>query len=324
MIKPILLLGTLSAAVAAMILPQQAGESPANDPPGDVRNEHESAAPRSPVQPVPGFVDSPQDDLPGIVRPKRLADLPALVGGTIQKIHVTEGQLVRKGDLLIALDDSVPRARLQARTIEAELTGALDLARVQLLQAEQQLARISEAVTNGAGAQFEVMDAEAKRDQAKAAVQQQQDVLSAAAAEKELAQAQLDQYRIVAPFDGVVIEIHQASGATDGNRPLITVASLQVLEVELRVPISRFGELKPGGPVGVRASAPVGRVLEARVMSVSPMIDSASRSYRCLLELSNSDELLPSGFSVTLAARAPGVRIAGDIEEAPATHEAQR
>lgn len=90
------------------------------------------------------------------------------------------------------------------------------------------------------------------------------------------------------------------------------------------VPISRFGELKPGDPVSVRASAPVGRVLEARVMSVSPMIDSASRSYRCLLELSNSDELLPSGFSVTLAARAPGVRIAGDIEEAPATHEAQR
>ena len=318
MIKPLCFLGALSAAIAAMIVPQQgdapSGESASNE----VHNtQGVPAARRTPVQSVPGLSEFSQEDLPGIVRPKRLADLPALIGGIIREVRVAEGQTVHEGELLIALDDDVPRARLKARTVEAELTGALRQARIQLRHAEQQLAGITEAVANGAGAEFELTAAEARRDQAQAAVQQQQDILSAAAAEKEVAQAQLDQYRIVAPFDGVVIEIRQSSGATDGSHPLITVASLEVLEVELQVPISRFGELKPGDIVSVRASKPVDRLLDARVMSVSPMIDSASCSYRCLLQLSNSDRSLPSGFSVTLAARA--LQVAGGLQETSTT-----
>ncbi|MFN9973749.1 MAG: hypothetical protein ACK58T_28035, partial [Phycisphaerae bacterium] len=51
----------------------------------------------------------------------------------------------------------------------------------------------------------------------------------------------------------------------------------------------------------VMAGAPVNRELMMTVKSVSPVIDSASATFRCLLMIENQDLSLPAGFSVTLS-----------------------
>ena len=65
----------------------------------------------------PPIVEMP---LHGVANPSQLAQLNPLVIGTIDEIHVHEGQFVQQGALLLSLDDSVPRARM-----EAESEGAL-------------------------------------------------------------------------------------------------------------------------------------------------------------------------------------------------------
>ncbi len=127
------------------------------------------------------------NQLHGIAKPSNSADLPSLVAGIISQVHVPEGKFVRKGDPLVTLDDRVPRARLQAATIEANLTGALQRTEVELKMATSRLERIRKVLTQGAGASFEIEEAEGARDQASAAVAQQKDILKAAEANRDLA-----------------------------------------------------------------------------------------------------------------------------------------
>ena len=241
-----------------------------------------------------------QSQLHGVVRPSMSADLPSLVPGLITEVHVSEGQYVKKGTPLISLDDRVPRARLEAATVEANLSGALKRAQVELKMAESHLTRIRQVHSQQAGANFEVEAAEGARDQAAASVSQQEDVLKAAEATRKLAEAQLHQYAIVAPFDGLVTEIHRKSGAVDPSLVVISIANLQLLEVEMHVPSSLFGKIRSGNPVVLQASSPINGSINASVQSVSPIINSASESFRCLLQINNNDNRLPAGFTVLL------------------------
>ncbi len=236
----------------------------------------------------------------GVARPSQIVDLPPLVSGTIKELHVQEGQVVRKGQPLVTMDDRIPRARLLAATVEANLTGGLKRAQVQRKMAESRLKRIRNALSQGAGADFELEAAEGERDQSVAAVEQQEDILKAAEADRQLAEAQLAQYTIVAPFDGVITEIHVKSGAVDPSFNVITMANFNALEVEMHVPSSMFGTLRSGQTLSLNAARPVSRNIDARIVSVSPIINSASETFRCLLRIDNSNIRLPAGFTVVL------------------------
>lgn len=240
------------------------------------------------------------DQFHGVARPSQLAELPALVRGTIRDVHVHEGQAVRRGDPLITLDDRVPESRLMAATVKAGLTGALQRAEVEHRMADRRCRRLQEVMHRGAAAEFELEEAEAAREQALAAVRQQRDILKAAEAERRVAAAQLDQFTVSAPFDGVVTEIHRKTGAVDPSVPLITVANISVLEVEMYLPSGLYGTVRRGELLKLRAGTPVADVLSATVVSVSPVIHSASETFRCLLQMPNTDGQHPAGFSVTL------------------------
>lgn len=240
------------------------------------------------------------DQFHGVAKPSQMADLPSLVPGTISEVHVKEGQRVDKGQPLITMDDRVPKARLAAATIEAQLTGALKRAEVDVKMAESRLHRLRMALSYGAGANFELEEAEGVRDQAVAAVGQQRDILKAAEANRQLAEAQLSQYTIVAPFDGVVTEVHRKSGAVDPSQLVVSIANLDTLEVEMHLPSRMVGQVRVGQAVSLKASAPISTDINSSVMSVSPIIDSASNTFRCLLKIDNTTRPKPAGFSVVV------------------------
>lgn len=235
-----------------------------------------------------------------VVRPVQMASLPPQVAGTISEVHVYEGQYVQQGDPLITLDDRIARARLHVATIEAGLKGGLHRAEVQLSMAERRLERIRTALAGNAAAQFELEAAVSERDQAKAVVEQQQDALQAAEAQRRLAEAQLQQFVLVAPFDGLVTRLHQLTGAVDPSRALVTVANLDELEAEVHVPARQFGSVRRGQQVHLQAGAPISRLLTGKVTAVAPVIDAASDTFRCRVRIQNTSVQLPAGFTVVL------------------------
>ena len=237
----------------------------------------------------------------GIAKPVLQAVMPSLVQGAINEVHVQEGQTVKKGDLLVSLDSKLPRAALLVAKAAAERTGEVDGARAALKLAQKQYSRIEQAFKSNAGSRFEVETQRAQLEQSEAILRQAQEAVAGAQAALALRQAELDQYSIRAPFDGTIIQIHSKTGtAVDGSIPVITVADLSALEIEMFLPITMYGKIKVGSKLPVQANAPINRELTGHVASVSPVINAASSTFRALIRIENKDGKLPAGFSVTV------------------------
>ena len=147
---------------------------------------------------------------------------------------------------------------------------------------------------------FELVEQKQAVELAEAQFIQAGDRKAIAQAQQQQLMAQLHEYRIVAPFDGQIAEIHQRSGTVDPNTILVTIANLHQLEVELHVPIAQIHGMSAGREVRLAAAQPVNSTLSGHVKSVSPMIDFASETVRCLIAIPNHEHDLPSGFAVLL------------------------
>ena len=106
---------------------------------------------------------------------------------------------------------------------------------------------------------------------------------------------------IQAPFNGEILRIEQSVGsAVDRGQPVIRVADITRLRATVFMPFSWFERVQPGRHMSLQASAPLDRLVDARVVSVEPVIDAATETFRCVVEIDNSDRDLPSGFTVVV------------------------
>ena len=242
-----------------------------------------------------------RSQLHGVARPLQNAVLSSLVPGRIMTIHVAEGRRVSVGDPLVSLDDRLAQAQVEASRREAAQVAMLERAELAYQQAERRLSRLEQAALQNATAAFEIEEARSLKEQSRADRDAAKEAIAVAEANLTMAEEQLRRNTIYAPFDGVIVQIHQKQGAAvDASLPVVTLASLDTLEVEMYVPSDRFGSIRNGSTVKLSAGAPVNTDLSAKVCSVSPVIDSASNTFRCVLQIDNTAAGLPAGFSVVL------------------------
>ncbi|HEU5452674.1 MAG TPA: efflux RND transporter periplasmic adaptor subunit [Terriglobales bacterium] len=216
----------------------------------------------------------------GTVAAAQTAQLSAEVVGTVRQVRVAEGQRVRRGEVLIVLDDAQQRAAVQQ-------------AQAAKLAAEQQIA--------AATAEYELASATLKRYQIlqeKKAVSphefdEVQARFTATTAQRSAAQAGLEQARaaeaqartvlafttIRAPFEGVVTAKRVDPGALAApGTPLLTVEDTGHFRLEASVDESNLRFVKMGETVPVGLDALNGDV-EGKVAQIVPAADPASRSF---------------------------------------------
>jgi RND family efflux transporter MFP subunit len=229
------------------------------------------------------------------------ATLRCLVAGNIGTIDVREGQTVRAGDRLVTLDDRLVRSQLHIAELEAAKTGDLNRAKSQLALAERQLSRLERAFEHNGVADFELEEQRARVEQARAIHLGQLESKELAEGHLRLAREQLRRLSVFAPFNGIVTQIHANLGeSVDATAPVVSVANLDALEVELHAPVQLFGSIQPGSSLNLLAGAPVNTAVDAKVIFASPIVNSASGTFRCVLRIDNAGRTLPAGFSVNL------------------------
>lgn len=238
----------------------------------------------------------------GVTRARASATLRSLVTGTIAKVHVHEGKLVKAGDALVSLDDRLARSRVRIAEVEAARMGDLKRAQVQLRLAERLHERMKGAIKSNAISAFELEEQEARVEQARALVATQQEAKQLAEANRSLVLEQHRSLTLFAPFDGIVTELHSKMGdSVDSTVPVVSMANLDTLEVELHTPTELYGRFRPHEKIRLIAGPPVNETVSADVIFASPIINSASNTFRCVVRIDNAARKLPAGFSVTLA-----------------------
>lgn len=212
----------------------------------------------------------------GYVVPQVQSKVGARIFARIAEVAVREGQRVAAGDLLIRLDDSDVKAQLVAARQQALAARArAENARASLVEIEQQARRERALADKGAAPPAVAEDLEIRARALREAVKAADAEVKAAQARVETLEANLQDTRILAPIDGVIVTRPPEAGEVVGpqNGPILTVADFSTLAVETDVPEARLHLVQIGQPAEIGLDAFPGRRYRGQVLEISPRVD---------------------------------------------------
>lgn len=195
-----------------------------------------------------------QDDAQavGTLRSRQSVMLRPEVAGRVQQLGFVDGARVRKGQMLVQLDDTLQRAELS----QAQ-------AQVSIAQANYQ--RNQELVAQNFVAQ-RVLDESAAN-------------LQVAQAQLALANARLARMRIAAPFDGVlgIRTVNMGDFVRDGA-DLVNLEDIGTMVVDFRLPERFQSKIVRNQIADLQLDALPGQRFKARVEAIDPLLDVNGRS----------------------------------------------
>ena len=262
------------------------------------------AAERTNPAPVPVTVaPAVQKDAPvslraiGNVAAYSTVSLKAQVEGRVARVHFAEGQEVKRGDLLFALD---------ARPFEAALRqaeGNLARDRAQAETARVEASRFARLVKAGVVSQDEYDQANARAASLEAAVVADQ-------AAVESARIQLQYCSIASPIDGRIGEIlvHEGNVVKANETVLAVINQLRPIYVEFAVPQQELDEIRArmaGGELPVEAFRPADsdHPVVGTLSFINNTVDTASGTVLLKAVFPNANEELWPGQFVTVTLR---------------------
>lgn len=240
-----------------------------------------------------------------LIEPHQKIEIKSPLSAQITAVHVDRGSYVRKGQLLVSLDAGIEQASLAVAAYRAVMEGQIHSAESRLLNARDKLKRREELrVENFVSAQ-DRDDAAAEARIAEADLLEARDNRELARLEARRLNAVVGRYSIVSPVKGVVTDRLQHPGelaqAGDAANPILKLAQIDPLRVDVVLPVQRYGAVKVGALVEVKPEPPFGGTYKATVRVVDRVVDSASGTFRVRLELPNPKGDVPAGVKCTAA-----------------------
>jgi RND family efflux transporter MFP subunit len=230
-----------------------------------------------------------QDDAQsvGSMRSRQNVMLRPEVAGRVLSMGFSDGGRVRKGDVMVQLDDVLQRAEVRQADAQVSISRA-NLKRNQELVAQS---FIAQRVVDESAANMQVVEAQLA-----------------------LACARLDRMRIIAPFDGTVgiRNINIGDYVKDGA-DLVNIEDLSSMYVDFKLPERFQGKLKRDQQVDLQLDAIPGRVFKAKVEAIDPQIDANGRSIsvRAVLPNTSGEATRPAGAPAGVASGARGAAPGG-------------
>jgi RND family efflux transporter MFP subunit len=248
-----------------------------------------------------GFPGETPAEVTGLTAPTQSAVVSAVMAARIAEIPFPEGARVVAGDIIVALDDAVQAARTEMTRLAAESTLYSDLARVRRDDARREWERIqsiggrdlassNEVAKSRAAAEAAELEYEIKKLELQQAVQ---------AYEREL--WVLGEYRIRAPFSGLVIaHLKQPGETVDELDGIVQLTALDPLRVDLDCPVALAAFIRAGDRYEIRPLDPQWPARVGVIKSAAKVADGASQTFKVKLEVPNADERWLAGLKVSV------------------------
>ena len=248
-------------------------------------------------------------DFDCVIEPKQVIEVRSPLEGLIDKVPVDRGDRVKKGQELVVLDTSLERAQAAIARQRSEMVGAVRSGETRVEFSAKKLKRAEnlhdqnylsaqardEAATEARLAESELRDARDNRRLAELELARQNEIIRLKT--------------IRSPFNGVVTERLQNPGelaeAGVGRKPILKLAEVDTLYVEVILPASAFGKVKLGMEVQVVPEIPPGSRHAGTVKVIDRLLDAASGTFGVRLELPNASYRIPAG--IRCLASFPGI-----------------
>jgi len=274
--------------------------------------------------------------LDGQIAPLEQSTLAFQQSGTVTQMLVNVGDVVRNGQFIAKIDDSVLKAQygqaqaqasqqsasargaqvglpvqqnannVAVQTNEAALRNAKLIYNqdqqlykqgyVSQAQLENARAAYVQAQSNYSNAQMGVQNNVVSEQNVKASVAQAQ----AAAANAHILSTQIAQTTLYAPYEGVITQRLVDPGAFASPQvPIYAIARVDRVWVNINVPDEDLGYVRPGSTVSFVSSSLPGRTFVARVGTVNAVPTQGTLSYLARINMLNPNDTLRGGMLIT-------------------------
>jgi membrane fusion protein (multidrug efflux system) len=218
---------------------------------------------------VTGMTLQDEVNAAGALRSNQSVMLRPEVAGRISKLNFNDGQTVKKGQLLIALDASVNQAETQQAKAELGIAKANLKRNAELAQQKF----IAERVKEESAANVQVLEAKLA-----------------------LAEARLSKFEIKAPFSGIVgIRNVSIGDYVKDGADMVNLEDISSVKVDFRVPERFIDRVQTGQAIEVMVDALPGKPFLAKVDAVDPQIDNSGRSALLRGRIANPEARLKPG-----------------------------
>jgi len=191
------------------------------------------------------------------------------VAGRIAKFGFNDGQHVKRGQLLVQLDDTLQQAQLKQSEAQSSI-------------ARTNLQRSRELLTQGFVSQ--------------SAVDQNAAALEVAEAQVSLSRAQLARMKIFAPFDATTgIRRADVGDYLKDGADIVSLEDLSSLSVDFSLPERYVARVRTGQPVEVALDALPGRSFKGRIEALDSSVDANGRALLVRARVENPGAQLRPG-----------------------------
>lgn len=254
---------------------------------------------------------------PGEAVTNMKVDIKAEVAGVIKNLSLEESKHVKKGDLLVGLDDEEYRLKyenaaanrlkylsdylVEKKYAEQEESTSADTEKIQKAKDDYDSARklysegrISRSEFEKASSEYELalIEAGEKKEEILAATKN----LTQAEITVKEAQLNLEKTMIRAPFSGIIynIQVSPQEHVTAGQQ-LFTLVNIDRIHVQARVLESEISKMKVGREADLKFSAYPGKVFKGIIKAISPVIDPQDRTCKVTIDVANPEEEIKPG-----------------------------
>ncbi len=230
------------------------------------------------------------------IEPSVVVEMSSAVEGVISEVLVEKNDVVKKGDVVARLDAGLETATAELRRVQAELTSDVQSQQLAVEFSGRALTRVDDLYKKKAASFSELDKLKTEHAIAQQQLQQALDRKRQAELEHKRALADLQRRTLVSPIDGVVVERLKEPGEHIDFDPVLKLAQLDPLRVEVFAPASLYGKIKAGMKASVVPELGVGdRPYSAEVTLVDQVIDGPSNTFGIRLAFPNPNNRLPSG-----------------------------
>jgi HlyD family secretion protein len=258
-----------------------------------------------------------QDSVEGMIRPEKISNLSFGIPGHIASIKVKNGDLVRTGDLLAALDTTqLQQAVTLAETDLAIAQASLEVVSAgphpDLVTAAQGVVEAIEAeapltVSARAIQEAELKEAQARLDYLLSQPSAEEIALAEARLEKEQeaiadARLRLDLAELKAPFDGEVIQVvKRPYEFTDDGETVLRLGDPTSMIVHCTLSDTEVTQLEIGQTLDIHVLALPDLKITGTVVDITPLLDTPPDSnFSVTLTLHDIPEELRWGMMVNV------------------------
>ena len=246
------------------------------------------------------FITSVQAEYECFIEPSKSTKIGSPTEGILEAVFVEKGDIVKQGQIIARLKSDVEQATVSLARSRSKMLAAIQSSEIRVDFSKKNYDRLKNLHEKKFISQTQLDEVETEKKLAELNKKEVEENLKISKLELNRAIELLNMRIIKSPFDGIVVEKLNSVGEYVREKPILRLAQIDPLYVEVILPTNMLGKITKGMNATIVPEYPKDISFEAKVKLVDSIVDAASGTFGVRLILKNPDRTINAGLKCSV------------------------